>query len=84
VGQSPSIVQGFAQPDAEHGNAPHSTGTTVAQLPVPVQVRVGWNCVPEHVAAMQTWLVPNLRQAPAPSHMPSFPHCSGVVAAQSS
>jgi len=50
---------------------------------VPVHVRVGWNCVPEHAAATQTWLVPYLRHAPAPSQKPSSPHCSGVPAVQS-
>jgi hypothetical protein len=45
-------------------------------------VDAGVKLAPLHEAALHTWLLPTLRQAPAPSHIPSVPH--SLVAVTSS
>ena len=55
----------------------------MVQAPAPSQVVVGVKVFSSalHDAAMHTWLVPTLRQAPLPSQVPSLPH--GLVAVSS-
>jgi hypothetical protein len=46
---------------------------------LPSQVETGVKTLPLHEASVQTTLVLALRQVPAPSQVPSFPHFLVVV-----
>jgi hypothetical protein len=52
---------------------------TFTHAPLPSQVETGEKMLPLHEASAQTTLVLALRQAPAPSQVPSFPHFLVVV-----
>jgi hypothetical protein len=45
------------------------------QAPSPSQVETGVKVPAVHEAEVHTWLVLTFRQAPAPSQVPSLPHC---------
>ena len=76
-----SAAHGWAQPEVVHGNAPQLTAVAVPQ---PLSVAGAHRR--EHRAAAAgraaDLVDPYLRQAPAPSHVPSLPQLSGVPGSQ--
>jgi hypothetical protein len=70
------LAQVLGQPVVAHWNAPQATGAAGGQVPLPSQVTAGVKAlvVVLQDAGMQILLVLTLRQAPAPSQVPSFPH----------
>jgi hypothetical protein len=61
--------------------APHDAGTTIRQVPPPLQVRAGIVASPPQLAFAQTVPLAYRRQAPAPSHVPSFPQLAAPSSA---
>jgi hypothetical protein len=61
--------------------APHDAGTTIRQVPPPLQVRAGIDVPPLQAAPAQTVPLAYGRQAPAPSHVPSFPQLAAPSSA---
>jgi hypothetical protein len=80
--QSPGAEQPVrhASPDAQV-YAPHDAGTTIRQVPPPLQVRAGVDDPLLQVAAAHTVPLAYSRQAPAPSHAPSFPQLAAPSSA---
>ena len=72
--QSAAVVQVFEQPVWAHAKGVQSCVLTTTHAPLPSQVETGVKTLPLHEASVQTTLVLALRQAPAPSQVPSFPH----------
>jgi hypothetical protein len=75
VGQSVSPEHGLAQPVMTQATAPQAMVIPVTQVPLPSQVLAAVNFPSvEQAAGAQTCSGPCLRQAPAPSQVPSWPH----------
>jgi hypothetical protein len=75
VGQSVSVAQAVRHPSTTSQVAlPQSCNVTALQAPFPSHADVGVKVEPLHEEVAQTCAVPILRQAPAPSHVPSLPH----------
>jgi len=83
--QSVSAVQLFLQlaPVVLHWYVPHELGVPARQLPEPLQVGTGSSVAPEQLADPHGVPTPQLRQAPAPSQVPSFPQLVDAVAVHS-
>src|SRR5258708_16448328 len=74
-GQSPSPLQGLAQPVMAQGLLPQAMTMPTAQVPLLSQVPTGVNLLSlEQEAGEQTCSCPGLRQALWPSQVPSWPH----------
>jgi hypothetical protein len=75
LAQSALVAQLVRQdsPDDAQLYAPQGDGTTMRQVPPPLQVRAGIDVPPLQLAAPQTVPLAYLRQAPLPSHAPSVP-----------
>jgi len=71
--QSASLAQVVLHAVAPQAKAPHGVDAAARQVPIPSQVRAAV-CVPMlHAAGTQIVPLAILRQAPAPSQLPSFP-----------
>jgi hypothetical protein len=75
LAQSAVVAQVVRQlsPDDAQVYAPHGAGTTMRQVPPPLQVRAGIDVPALQLAAPQTVPLAYLRHEPLPSHAPSVP-----------
>ena len=62
---------------------PHDTLVAAPQVPVPSQSRAGVSVEPVHDSVEHAVPAIHLRQAPAPSHMPSSPQLEASAAVHS-
>ena len=77
VRQSAWVVHASAHPVAVQIRSPHVVAEGDSQRPAPSQTAAAANvCASTHLAGPQARPAPPLRQAPAPSHLPSFPQGS--------
>jgi hypothetical protein len=76
--QSAFEVQLVRQPELLHTNRPQLVVVAVPHAPVPLQVFAGVKLLAAHTAPVQTVPAAYLRQAPAPSHVPSLPQLLAI------
>jgi len=81
--QAASLAQLVPQALPAHWYAPHDVVAPALHVPVPLQVDAACSCAVEQLAARQTVPATHLRQAPAPSQVPSLPHDEAADAEQS-
>jgi hypothetical protein len=82
--QSASLPQGTLHLPAAQACGAQFIGDAAGHSPLPSQRRSGDKVLPSQDAGTQTASVPQRRQAPAPSQVPSAPQVSWPVAVQSS
>ena len=71
--QSASLAQVVLHAVAPQAKAPHGVDAAARQVPIPSQVRAGVAAPILQVAGAQVVPLAILRQAPAPSQLPSLP-----------
>jgi hypothetical protein len=81
--QSPLPVQVLRQPEAVQPYEPQDELLAGAQVPLPSQAGAAANLPASHDAVPQVVPAMRLRQAPAPSQVPSLPQPLGMSAVQS-
>ena len=80
--QSPLVEQLVRHDDADaQVYAPHDAGTTIKQVPPPLQVRAGIDVASLQLAAAHIVPLAYWRQAPAPSQVPSLPQLAAPSSA---
>jgi hypothetical protein len=81
--QPVSFAQLVAQAAPAHWYAPHDVVAPGLHVPAPSQVEAACSCAVEQLAAPQTVPAIHLRQAPAPSQLPSVPQLEAAEAVHS-
>jgi hypothetical protein len=69
--QSAAAAHVVLHVEAPHAYTPHDIVVTARQVPAPLQTRAGVYVPALHDSFTQVMPTPQLRHAPAPSHMPS-------------
>jgi hypothetical protein len=81
--QKESFEQVVPQTAPAHWYAPHDVVAPALQVPAPSQVEAACSCAFEQLAARHWVPATHLRQAPAPSQVPSVPQLEAAEAVHS-